>query len=94
MKQENKLYWLLLFLIFVALAGCGNDTFISGNTKENEYKEKHDKYRTLMYRTNFEKCFVDSCRKYGLLYEASLGIKETDFTSVDTIPVNEPAFCK
>lgn len=61
----------------------------------NEYKEKHDKYRTLMYRSNFEKCFVDSCRKYGLLYDSIIGLNKIDVNNLDTISVNDPTpVCK
>lgn len=63
---------------------------------KQEYKEKHDKYRTLMYRSNFEKCFVDSSRKYGLLYDSMLGIKPNEVVNfLDTVTVDEPTpVCK
>ena len=49
-----------------------------------------------MYRTNFKQCFVDSCRKYGLLYDSILGIKQENeiVNWLDTIPTNEPNVCQ
>lgn len=63
---------------------------------KKEYKEKHDKYRTLMYRTNFQQCFVDSSRKYGLLYDSMLGRKPNEVVNwLDTVTINEPTpVCK
>jgi len=80
----------ILLLAAVLVSSCENSRL------KNEYKEKHDKYRTLMYRSNFEKCFVDSSRKYGLLYDSMLGIKKYDVTNwVDTVTISEPTpVCK
>lgn len=62
--------------------------------KQNEFKEKHDKYRTLMYRSNFKQCFVDSCRKYGLLYDSVLGfVNKSSARHIDTIPFNGREDC-
>ncbi len=60
---------------------------------KNDIKEKHDKYRTLWYRTG-EQCFYDSCRKYGLLYDSVLGISQDKYNWPDTVAVDEPAVCK
>jgi hypothetical protein len=61
---------------------------------EKEYKEKWEKYRTFMYRSNFKQCFVDSSRKYGSLYSEIMGWGPTDVNTVDTITVNAPAVCE
>jgi len=47
-----------------------------------------------MYRSNFKQCFVDSSRKYGLLYREIMGWKPVDVNAIDTVTVNEPAVCE
>ena len=83
-------------IILAMLLLCAVFSSCKSYRLKNEYKEKHDKYRTLMYRSNFEKCFVDSSRKYGLLYDSMLGIKEDEVINwLDTATVNEPTpVCK
>jgi hypothetical protein len=82
---------LLLAILMLCAVSCNE---IKKEKEEQFYKEQHDKYRTLMYRSNFEKCFVDSCRKYGLLYNEAIGLKESDINSVDTIPFNGIGVCQ
>jgi len=87
-----RLPLLLAILLLCAVSSCGN--LFEKEHLKIEYKEKHEKYRTLMYRSNFKQCFVDSCRKYGLLYNKSIGLEEINPNAVDTVTVNEQAVCQ
>ena len=78
---------ILAMLLLCAVSSCNYRL-------KQEYKEKHQKYRTLMYRSNFKQCFVDSSRKYGLLYREIMGWKPVDVNAIDTVTVNEPAVCE
>lgn len=95
MKITKKLS--LIFVIIVVLVSVflyrEIQKEIIHNKEVTTYKEKHEKYRTLMYRTNFKQCFVDSCSKYGKLYRSAMGWEPVNMNDVDTVTVNEPAIC-
>lgn len=88
---------LLAILLLCAVSSCHSpviELVSSSKSKEKEFNEaQHNRFRTLWYRTN-ERCFYDSCRKYGLLVNRDLGITEANINRVDTIPLHEIGVCK
>lgn len=81
--DKSPTIFLCLILIIIILFYSRNG-FSLYRPKPNPFKDSigvlHQHYRTLWYRNNKETDF-DSCRKYGLIMDSILGIKE-----VDTVP--------
>ena len=98
LKNKNmKIGFLHQAAIAVALllstVSCQNKQQLKQETLKKKYADLHDKYRTFWYRTD-KRCFYDSTKKYGLLYDSICGKKPIDLSDVDTTDINEPAICK
>lgn len=84
MDKAPTVFLVLILILIVILSSRNGFVLPETKPKKNPFKDSigtlHEHYRTLWYRNN-KKTDFDSCRKYGLIVDSILGIKE-----VDTVP--------